>query len=63
MRPRISTPGPRPHSTACRTARFARRQIDDKPRKAGICKGTPAPALTGGNGCRLRLRGVVLSAP
>ncbi len=36
-------------------------QIDDKPRKAGVCKGTPAPALYGGNECRLRLRGGLLT--
>ncbi len=38
-------------------------QLDDKPRKAGVCKGTPgppAPALYGGNECRLRLRGGLL---
>ncbi|SBW04735.1 hypothetical protein KL86DPRO_20366 [uncultured delta proteobacterium] len=32
-------------------------QFDDKPRKAGFCKGTLAPAFNGGNESRLRLRG------
>ncbi|MDL2316835.1 hypothetical protein LJC59_07140, partial [Desulfovibrio sp. OttesenSCG-928-A18] len=35
-------------------------QFDDKPRCAGICKGTPTPALYGGSECRLRLRGGLL---
>ncbi len=30
------------------------------PNKAGVCKGTPTPAHTGGNECRLRLRGNLL---
>ncbi|SBV97144.1 hypothetical protein KL86DPRO_11166 [uncultured delta proteobacterium] len=36
-------------------------QTDDKPRKAVVCEGTPTPALNGGNECRLRLRGGLLS--
>ena len=41
--------------------RARRFQIDDKARKSVLCKGTPALALNGGNECRLRLRGGLLS--